>query len=73
MMKVCACVCVCFFFNGNTVVVGIDWHEPTKWPWETLEFLRVNVIALTSSDETLNSPHAAVIEAVASRKSCRHV
>lgn len=42
-------------------------------PEKTLELLRVNVIALTSSDETLNSPHAAVTEASASRKSCKHV
>lgn len=59
--------------HSINVMIGINWHEQTKWPWETLEFLRVNVIALTSSDETLNSPHAATVEASASRKSCGHV
>lgn len=63
---VCACVLL-------SMATGINWHEQTKWLWETLEFLRLNVIALTSSDETLNSPHAAIIEASASRRSCGHV
>lgn len=40
-------------------------------PEKTLALLRVNVIALTSSDEALNSPHVADTEASASRKSCK--
>lgn len=35
-------------------------NEKTKWPWENFGDSRVNVTALTSSDETLNSPHGAV-------------
>lgn len=42
-------------------------------PEKTLALLGANVNALTSSDETLNSPHVADTEASASRKACKHV
>lgn len=56
--------------QSYSVIIGTNKQNG---PEKTLELLRVNVIALTSSDETLNSPHVAVTEASASRKSRKHV